>query len=118
MLLYRSFVVGLLGACCLLLAARPRPEVRLITQAPPPVAQADAPTIVDVSSRIGPVALAELLHVPPGAQIFASGPSWTYSNSYVSSAESLAEVFAQRMPAPGNFMELVIDGKRTLVLVH
>jgi hypothetical protein len=117
MLLYRSFVVGLLGACCLLLAARPRPEVRLIAP-PQPVAVNDAPAIVDVSAQIDPVALAQLLHVPPGAQVFASGPSWSYADTFVARSEDLAPMLAQRMPRAGNFIELTVNGHRMLVLAH
>lgn len=117
MLLYRSFVVGLLGACCLLLAERPRPEVRLIAPGPPAVAS-DVPAIVDVSAQIDPLALAKLLHVPPGAQVFASGPGWSYADTFVAATESLAPMLAQRMPQPGNFLELTVNGHRVLVLVH
>ena len=117
MLLYRSFVVGLLGACCLLLAARPRPEVRLIAQ-PPPAAVTEPATIVDVSAEITPLALAQLLHVPPGAQVFASGASWTSSDTFVARTENLAPMLAQHMPERGSFIELTVDGRRVLVLAH
>jgi len=117
MLLYRSFVVGLLGACCLLLAARPRPEIRLLA-APAPAVVNETPSIVDVSAQIDPVALAELLHVPPGAQVLASGPSWSFADTSVARSEDLAPILAQRMPQPGNFIELTVNGHRVLVLAH
>jgi hypothetical protein len=91
MLVYRSFVVGLLGAACLLLAQRQRLEVRMLPAPQPrPVAQ-DAATIVDVSSKLTPAQLAQLLHVP---------------------------ALDAPMPPPGGFLDLSIDGRRTLVLVH
>lgn len=118
MLLYRSFVVGLLGACCLLLAERPRAEVRLLAAAPPQAVVSDAPAIVDVSAQIDPAALAQLLHVPPGAQVFASGPGWSYADTFVARSEDLAPMLAQRMPKAGNFIELTVNGRRMLVLAH
>jgi hypothetical protein len=93
MLVYRSFVVGLLGAACLLLAQRQRLEVRMLPAPQPvvrPVAHDDA-RIVDVSAQLTPAQLAQLLHVP---------------------------VLDAPMPPPGGFLDLSIDGRRTLVLVH
>src|SRR5690242_9207800 len=96
MLVYRSFVVGLLGACCLLLAERPRPEVRLIApQQPPPVAEPETPAIVDVAAGIGPAALAQALHIPGGSPLFATGPGWSYSASFLVQPEDLAPIFAE-----------------------
>lgn len=121
MLLYRSFVVGLLGACCLLLAARPRPEVRLIaTQPPQPavIAASEAPAIVDVAAGIGPVALAQALHIPGGTPLFASGPDWTFTDSFVVQPEDLAPVFAQHKLESGTYIDLMVAGRRVLVLVH
>jgi hypothetical protein len=115
MLLYRSFVVGLLGACCLLLAARPDPEVRIVEAAPP---THEAATIVDVSAAIGPDALADLLHVPPGAQVIASGPGWTYSDASVAGSPGLEPILADHMLQPGSFLDLTVNGRRVLVLVH
>ncbi len=118
MLLYRSFVVGLLGACCVLLAERPRPEVRLIAQPPAPVAVPDVPAIVDVAAGIGPVALAQALHVPAGGQVVASGPSWMYANPFVVQPEDLAPIFAQHKLESGTYLDLMVAGRRVLVLVH
>ena len=119
MLVYRSFVVGLLGACCLLLAERPRPEVRLIApQQPPPVAEPETPAIVDVAAGIGPVELAQALHVPVGTPFFAAGPSWTAANPFVVQPEDLASIFAEHKLESGTYLDLMVAGRRILVLVH
>ena len=121
MLLYRSFVVGLLGACCLLLAARPRPEIRLIATQPPPapvVAAADVPAIVDVAAGIGPEALAQALHIQGGTPVWASGPTWSYSDSFLVRPEDLAQVFAEHKLESGTYLDLMVAGRRVLVLVH
>jgi hypothetical protein len=117
MLVYRSFVVGLLGACCLLLAERPRPEVRLIAP-PAPVVEPEAPAIVDVAAGIGPVALAQALHVPGGTAVLASGPSWTAATPFLVKPEDLASIFAEHKLEAGTYLDLMVAGRRVLVLVH
>jgi hypothetical protein len=91
MLLYRSFGDGLLGAACLLLAQRQRLEVRMLPAPAPRAIVQDAATIVDVSSALSSAQLAQLLHVP---------------------------MLDAPMPPRGGFLDLSINGRRTLVLVH
>lgn len=122
MLVYRSFVVGLLGACCLLLAQRQRLEVRMLPTTPM-VAPArpvphDRATIVDVSSQVSPQQLAALLHVHPGARVEASGPDWSYATRSLACGDELTGAFAGHIPPRGGFIDLAVDGRRTLVLVH
>jgi hypothetical protein len=118
MLVYRSFVVGLLGACCLLLAERPRPEVRLIAPSPPPAVEPEAPAIVDVAAGIGPAALAQALHIPSGSPLLATGPGWSYSVSFLVQPDDLAPIFAEHKLEAGTYLDLMVAGRRVLVLVH
>jgi hypothetical protein len=116
MLVYRSFVVGLLGAVCLLLAQRQQVEVRMLPAPQPPVTE--RATIVDVSSQLAPQQLAAVLHIHPGARVDAVGPDWAYSTSWLASSDELVGVLAGHVPARGGFIDLTVDGHRTLVLGH
>jgi hypothetical protein len=116
MLVYRSFVVGLLGAACLLLAQRQRVEVRMLPAPRAPVA--DRATIVDVSAQISAQQLAAVLHIHPGARVDATGPDWSYSTSWLASSDELIGVLAGHVPAHGGVIDLTVDGHRTLVLGH
>jgi hypothetical protein len=75
MTLYRSLVIGLLGACLFLLAHR---SPTVITKAPMPtrfvraplvVPQRAAPTLIDVSSQMSPDQLVSLVRLTPGERI-------------------------------------------------
>jgi len=68
MLLFRSLVLGLLGACCLLLAVRPKPKVveRVVYQPGPPAA-----TLVDVSANVAADQLGSLVHLGPGEHVIS-----------------------------------------------
>ena len=116
MLVYRSFVVGLLGAACLLLAQRQRVEVRMLPAPRAPVA--DRATIVDVSAQISVQQLVSALHIHPGARVDATGPDWSFSTSWLQGDDELIGVLAGHVPAHGGVIDLTIDGHRTLVLGH
>jgi len=74
MTLYRSLVIGLLGACLYLLAHR---SPTVVTRAPSPVRlvraplvpQRVAPTLIDVSSQMSPDQLVSLVRLTPGERI-------------------------------------------------
>jgi hypothetical protein len=118
MLVYRSFVIGLLGACCLLLAQRQRLEIRMLPAAPPAPAAVEHATIVDISAQVTPEQLAALLHVHVGARVDVTGPDWSYSTSWLASNGELAGAFAVHIPPRGGFLDISVDGHRTLVLAH
>ena len=72
MLVFRSLVIGLLGACCLLLAQRQRAEVRAPLVMPRVASTWDGtlpPTIVDVSPLVAPDQLAALVRLQPGEHV-------------------------------------------------
>lgn len=84
MLVYRAFALGLLGACCLLLAMRPPIAVvvpepgPLVLQSPheasrcpPPVLVESGPTILDVAPGVTPSQLADLIVLAEGETIVA-----------------------------------------------
>ena len=77
MLLFRSMVLGLLGACCLLVASRPPARVavreRIVYRPAPPVA-----TLVDVSGSVPSAQLGSLVHLGPGEHVIAvdDHPVW------------------------------------------
>ncbi|MBV8756926.1 MAG: hypothetical protein JO257_06620 [Deltaproteobacteria bacterium] len=74
MLWYRSIVVGLLGACCLLLAQRPRVELRAPLVIKPGISTWDGtlpPTIVDVSPLVAQDQLGALVRLQPGEHVVA-----------------------------------------------
>jgi hypothetical protein len=116
MLVYRSFVVGLLGAACLLLAQRQRVEVRMLPAPRAPVA--DHATIVDVSAQASPRQLVDVLRIHAGARVDATGPDWSFSTTWLESDDELTGVLAGHVPARGGVIDLTVDGHRTLVLGH
>ena len=100
MLWYRSIVVGLLGACCLLLAQRPRCEVRAPLVIQPGISTWDGtrpPTIVDVSPLVAQDQLVSLVRVQPGEHI-------------------------QSIEAPARYVDVTVAGpfgeRRVLLLTH
>ncbi len=78
MMLYRSLVVGLLGACLYLLASR-APATRIVhaaaAQARPPsvpvLVPKPGPTLIDVSSQMSPAQLVSLVRLAPNEHIAA-----------------------------------------------
>jgi hypothetical protein len=78
MLWFRSLVVGLLGACCLLLAQRPRIEIRAPLVLKPGISAWDGtlpPTVVDVSPLVADDQVAGLVRLQPGEHVVATdGP--------------------------------------------
>jgi hypothetical protein len=80
MFVYRSLALGLLGACCLLLAIRPplvvvshlSGQISVVTRdgrtAPSALGPA-APTIIDVARGVTTAQLADLVRLPPGEYI-------------------------------------------------
>ena len=100
MLVFRSLVVGLLGACCLLLAQRQRIEVRAPLVIKPGISTWDGtlpPTIVDVSPLVPDDQLAALVRLQPGEHVVG-------------------------MDAPHRYVDVTIAGpsgeRRVLLLTH
>lgn len=117
MLLFRSFALGLLGACFLLLATRPPYEIRVIRAAPPSPLATGA-TIVDVAAGLRGDQLAEVLHLAAGEHVVAVD-------------DRPCDIWGCRLvPDPGAtvgrgehaYLDLTVDGahgpRRVLVLVH
>ena len=113
MLLFRSLVLGLLGACCLLLATRPAARVveRIVYRPGPPVA-----TIIDVSAGVPPAQLGSLVHLDPGEHVIAVD-----DRAVVDDLDAGA-VLAQLDPRPA-FVDLQVSGghggqRRVVLLLH
>ena len=74
MLVFRSLVIGLLGACCLLLAQRQRVDVHAPLVVRPGISAWDGtlpPTIVDVSPLVAQNQVLSLVRVQPGERVVA-----------------------------------------------
>ena len=100
MLVFRSLVIGLLGACCLLLAQRQHVSVRAPLVVRPAISTWDGtlpPTIVDVSPRVAENQLVGLVHLGPGEHITS-------------------------LEAPQRYVDVTVAGplgeRRVLLLVH
>lgn len=100
MLVFRSLVIGLLGACCLLLAQRQRVEVRAPVVIKPGLSTWDGtlpPTIVDVSPLVAQDQLAALVRLQPGERVVG-------------------------MDAPQRYVDVTVAGpfgeRRVLLLTH
>lgn len=100
MLVFRSLVIGLLGACCLLLAQRQRVELRTPFVIRPGISTWDGtlpPTIVDVSPLVAQDQLDALVRLRPGEHVIA-------------------------MDAPQHYVDVTVAGpfgeRRVLVLMH
>ena len=117
MMVYRSLVVGLLGAIVLLVAA-PRPTQRPAARETPvqviATSEADA-TLVDVSRRIAGDDPMPLLGLHPGERVAAV--DGTAANG-VDLVDRWARTF------PGEYLDIEVTGggtastRRILVLVH
>jgi hypothetical protein len=120
MLLFRSIVVGLLGACCLLLAVRPRCEiaVRSLPAGPARVSswEGPRPTIIDVAPLIAPGELAKLLRLAPGEHVIA------IDDARVAGDLEAGALLAKVELAPKHYVDLTVAGslgeRRVLVLLH
>ncbi|HUQ04157.1 MAG TPA: hypothetical protein VM261_16775 [Kofleriaceae bacterium] len=110
-MVYRSLVVGLLGALVLLIAA-PRREVRVVREsaAAVEVATPDEATVVDVSRRAAGADPMPLLGLRPGERIAAV-------DGVAGDSITLAARWAQA--EPGRYLDVELaGGRRILVLVH
>jgi hypothetical protein len=117
MLVYRSVVVGLLAACCLLLAQRQRIEIRVpATHVPPPAWESPRPTIVDVAPLIAPGELGKLVRLAPGERVVAVDDTPTTDTLEAGALLAKADV------GPRRYVDLTVTGplgeRRVLVLMH
>lgn len=79
MLWFRSFAIGLLGACCLLLATRPRTTLVLANPPPYVMVPADCPaasagasvTVIDVAPSVPGTLIAQLVVLAANEHITA-----------------------------------------------
>ncbi len=117
MMMYRSLVVGLLGAIALLVAtgSHPPPDAGAASADPPAEATADdAARVVDVSRvRAGPD-LMPLLGLAPGERVVSLDGN---------AADGLALATAWSHTASGGYLDVGVRGgagdeRRILVLVH
>jgi hypothetical protein len=113
MMVYRSLVVGLLGAIALLVASRPAPAL-VAVETPVEVVAAEAPaTVVDVSRAIAGDDPVPLLGLAPGERVIevdgAVGDTGALVRRWVS-------------VVPGEYVDVGVAGgggvRRVLVLVH
>ena len=117
MLLFRSFVVGLLGACCLLIASRPT-EIRVITR---PVVARDAPaptgaTLVDVSPLVATRDIPGMLHLAAGEHVIA------VDGANVAGDVETGILFADPAGHRHGYIDVTVAGpagqRRIVVLLH
>ncbi|HEX4452385.1 MAG TPA: hypothetical protein VH143_16020 [Kofleriaceae bacterium] len=115
MLLFRSLAIGLLGACCLLLAMRPPAQVvereRVIYRAAPPPA-----TLIDVAAGVSPTQLGGLVKLQPDEHVTE------IDDRPVSSDLDAGAILAQLEGRPA-FVDLELDGgvvghRRVVLLLH
>ena len=120
MLLFRSIVVGLLGACCLMLAARPRCEIA-VRSAPgprllPSTWAGPPPTLIDVAPLVAPGELANLLRLSRGEHVIA------VDDARVAGDLEAGALLAKVDLAPKHYVDLTVAGplgeRRVLVLLH
>lgn len=105
MLVFRSLVLGLLGACAILIAqAVNRP---LIVQAAAPQNPA---TIIDVAPGVSDVI--PLLRLAPGEHVLSVG-----DRRVLTDLEAGAAIRETR-PEPGRYVDLTTTERRVLVLLH
>ncbi len=105
MMVFRSLVLGLLGACAILLAqAANRP---VVVQAAPPANRA---TIIDVAPGVTDVI--PLLGLAPGEHVLSVG-----DQTVLTDLEAGAAIRDTRQ-APGRYVDLATTQRRVLVLLH
>lgn len=130
MFVYRSVALGLLGACCLLLAMRP--PIAVVSQTPgqvfvvssggqiprcPPVLErAPGPTIIDVAPGLTRTQLAQLIMLAPGERIT------TIDDEPVANAVDAGVVLASLDLRARRYIDLGVDGdagpRRVLMLLR
>lgn len=124
MFAFRSLVVGLLGACCLLLAMRP--PVTVVAPGPghalattPSALQpcaSSGPTIVDVAPGVTAAQLPSLLHLLPEERVVS------VNDAPVASTLDAGVALGKVELAHGQFLDLEIastwGNRRLLVLLH
>jgi len=119
MLLFRSFVLGLLGACCLLLASRPPVEVRIVREAQPVIwprtAPAPAASIVDIAPGLSAEQIAPLVGLAANEHVVA------VDDARAGDLDA-GTLMASGALAPHRYIDLSVVGprgpRRVLVLVH
>jgi len=116
MLLFRSVIVGLLGACCLLLAQRPRCEITLRTPPAPRAQVPQGPQIIDVAPLVAPEEIGRLVRLAPSEHIVEIG------STRVASDVEAGALLARMDPRPDHYIDLTVAGvageRRVLVLLH
>jgi len=112
MMVYRSLVVGLLGALVLLVAA-PRHTTPVLVATPVEIAPASDAAVVDVSRRAAGDDPMPLLGLHPGERIAAVDGV---------AADTLTFVGRWSQTFPGEYVDVEVTGgtsaRRILVLVH
>lgn len=114
MMVYRSIVVGLLGALVLLVAARPR-ATSVLVATPVVAAPSDDAAVVDVSRRAAGDDPMPLLGLRPGERVAAVDGA---------AADSIALAGRWAQTFPGEYLDIEVTGggvasaRRILVLVH
>jgi hypothetical protein len=115
MLLFRSLAIGLLGACCLLLAMRPPAQIierdRLVYRQAAPSA-----TLIDVAAGVAPTQLGGLVKLQRDEHVTA------IDDRPVSGDLDAGAVLAQLDARPA-FIDLELDGgasghRRVVLLLH
>ena len=116
-MVFRSVVLGLLGACCLLLAQRPSIDIHLERAAPAEAAPPQQPArIVDVAfaQLDAPDRIFDLLALAPDEQIVA------VNDQRVQSETHMREVLGHL--APSNYIDFDVTSprgrQRVLMLFH
>lgn len=103
--MFRSLVLGLLGALVLLVALHRR--------SPEPVRGGASAVIVDVSQRAAGDSVVDVLGLADGERVIAIGDVAARTDQVVD---------AWRRSAPGGYLDLTVEGggavRRVLVLVH
>jgi hypothetical protein len=118
MFVFRSLVLGLLGACALLLAVRPAYDVHVVRERLPVVRTLPAANaaIVDVAHGVPIGELAGLIRMNADEHVYA------VNDRPVVSELDAGAVIASLAPDRGSFIDLTITGaagqRRVLVLLH
>ena len=117
MLVFRSFVLGLTGACFLLLATH-HTEIHVVESDHVVHDECEAPTgasIIDVAAGIDPARVPSLLQLGSDHVIAVDG------TPVVNDLEA-GELLAQRAARSNQFIDLTVEGstgaRRVLVLLH
>ena len=126
MLAFRSFALGLLGACVMLLARHPAYELHIIHDVrPPPSAPSEASStpstsssarIIDVAPNVPMTTLGALVHLEPGEHIRA------IDDVAVADDFEAGSRLAWITPGANRFVDIDVASptgtRRVLVLLH